>query len=596
MKRFKILGLLGLVFFLLNYDVLQNNTIINTTVKKSLKFHHFNLTNFSFIHSSDWHYSIHKKNSNIYKMLNNYIPIKFHFVTGDLVDSKSKDGIQSHQYEFEENQVKQIVYSYKEKYQQMYSDFKGFYSVLGNHDIYDTLERQKERLHHVINTQYVKIIMLDTGPFGMGRPLNFFGFIDSLVIEIIEMSLGEKPLIIMAHYPLSTTFYSKKLLDLLRNYKYPVYYLCGHLHYLKKPFGYHLKTLYNGLIELEVGDTKDHHASRLFHISKRGISWTDLNNENYTNAIITWPLDHKYLINVNTTWDHCVEINNYGAKKLELFGDDQSLFVIENAVNQQYSRCLEKTSYRSLKLVSTGIGQHVHQIYLQQIPFTELPTIERVMYWLYSLNYADAFINMFYLFYFIQILFLLSLFFGKGKYDTNWFTISALKYTYSKVWIVFNVTSISFLFMPIFYGSFAKDNNRCSVIESPFYPFGTRYNNQDVFQFDFLIWITLFLYYENFILLMGYHVHIFRHKIKNTWIPVIIPSLIFYIKFRLLWNMFVWYVYEDRDCFNTDWLFFAWNSFGFLQLLVMPVSWVFLRYVHLLITNKLSLGFRPKDL
>ena len=600
MKRFKALGLVVLLFFLTNYERSQNETVINTHVNKDLTFHHFNLTEFTFMHSSDWHYSIHKTNSNILKVLNNPVPVNFHFITGDLVDSKSKDGISSHQYEFEQNQVEHIIGSYTEKYNQLFPDFNGFFSVVGNHDIYDSMERQKLRQHHIIDTNTVKLVMLDTGPFGLGRPLNFFGFIDDLVLEIIEMSLADnKPIIIMAHYPLSTTFYSKRLLLLLSNYHLPVYYLCGHLHYLKEPYGHHLKTTKNGLIELEVGDVKDHKASRLFHISKNGgVSFVDVNNVNYTLAMITWPLDSKFLINKEPEWDKCVHFKSHGAVQLLLLAGDQLLTKIDNPTNdKEYTHCQpDLINIKSITLTAIGEdSEHSHVIYITTAN-DEIPFIERIMYYLYSVNYADGFITMFYAYYVIQFILIFSLFFNKGHHDSHWLSISALRHTYSKVWIVFFVTSISFLCMPLFYGSFAKDNLRCSVLEAPFYPFGTRYNSDYIFQFDFLLWATLFLFYENSLIFIGYHVHIFRHQIQHKWIPMVVPGILMYMKYRLLYNMFVWYVYEESSCFNTMWLYYLWNAFGFIQLVVMPVSWIFMRYMHLLLTNKLTLGFRPKDL
>eukprot|EP00835_Amoeboradix_gromovi_P000979 NODE_38_length_30618_cov_0.377142.p2 type:complete len:598 gc:universal NODE_38_length_30618_cov_0.377142:14356-16149(+) len=597
MKRFKIAGLLALIYLLSNYDHLQSDTINSTHLTKTLKFHHFNLTDFSFIHSSDWHYSLHKTNNNIYKVLKNPLPVNFHFVTGDLVDSKSKDGTTSHQYEFEENQVNHILSTFHDKYKLQYPDFKGFFTVLGNHDIYDTLEHQKERQHHIIDTNLVKIVMIDSGPFGLGRPLNFFGFIDDLVLDIIEMSLDNKPIIIMAHYPLSTTFYSKKLLKTLRNYKYPVYYLCGHLHYLKEPFGHYLQTTYNGIVELEVGDVKEHSASRLFHVTEKGVSFVNLNNINYTNAIITWPLDSKFMVNDPPKWDNCIHLVNYDAHTLHIYINNELVHSILNAENKKYFSCNKSYEIAEyVKVHAIGNNVHNHTVYIHTVKPSSLDWKERAMNYLFSLNYADSFIPTFYLYYILQFMLLASLLYSKGKHGPNWMGLSSMKYTYSKVWIVFLITSLSFLFMPMFYGSFAKDNNRCSVFEAPFYPFGTQYNGETVFQFDFLIWANLFLYYENFVIFMGYHIHINRNNIKNKWVVMIYPALIIYMKYRLLWNMFIWYVYEDANCFQTRWLYYMWNSFGFMQLTLMPVSWIFLRYLHLMTTNKLSLGFRPKDL
>ena len=595
MKRYKISGLILMLIFLSNYDKSQNATISSTRVDKTVQFHHFDLYNYTFMHSSDWHYSIHKTNAKIYKVLNNPIPVHFHFVTGDLVDSKSRDGLTSHQYKFEEDQVKQVLTSYTVKNKQLNEDFESFFTVLGNHDIYDTLDNQKKREHHIITTPQAKLVMLDTGPFGLGRPLNFFGFIDDLVLELIEMSLGNTPIIIMAHYPLSTTFYSKKLLDLLKNYPYPVYYLCGHLHYFIKPFGYHLKTLYNGLIELEVGDVKEHAASRLFHVSDEGITFADVDNHNYTNAIIISPLNHRYLINDPPEWDKCIKVKNFGAHTLHLFTDNDHIFTLNNATDTTYIHCITYIP-KSITLKAVGATTFTQEIYLYKPQLNELKWVERWTYWTYSFNYADGFLNSFYFFYFLQFIFIFSLLFSKGKFHSHWLSFSAIKHTYSQVWIVFLITSISFLFMPLFYGSFAKDNLRCSVFEAPFYPFGTRYNHHDVFQFDFLIWVVLFLYYENFILFFGFHIHNFRSRIQQKWITKLAPALVIYIKWYLLKGMFTWYIYEDRDCFSTNWLYYLWNAFGFLQLFVMPVSWIFLRYLYFIITNKLSIGFRPKDL
>ena len=350
-----------------------------------------------------------------------------------------------------------------------------------------------------------------------------------------------------------------------------------------------------------MGDVKEHYASRLFNIKNNAISWVDLNNhDNYSNCIITWPINQKYAVDATQQYpvnkSICISFSVYNSDHYALYGDDV-LLIKGNSSTIHHQHCL---SYTPLK-IQCRVNAHQHTVYTatNQNNKHNQPLIESVMYYLFSVHYADGFINLFYGYYVIQCILILWILLTKtynSSSNGKWWCITALKYTYSKVWIIFVTTAIAFITMPIFYGSFAKDNNRCSVFEAPFYPFGTRYNNEDVFQFDFLIWITLFMYYENALLFVGYHVYLHRHLIKNKWIPVMLPGLICYVKYRMLYNMFTWYVYEDSSCFDTDWLYYIWNGFGFMQLVVMPVSWIFLRYIYLIATNKVTLGFRPKDL
>eukprot|EP01135_Chromosphaera_perkinsii_P001635 Nk52_evm12s208 gene=Nk52_evmTU12s208 len=265
---------------------------------------------FWFVHISDIHLSKFRADDRTAdfreftgNFLQNGISPEFVLVTGDVTDAKGADHISSQQYTEEWETYHNIL-----KENGILDRENFWFDVRGNHDSFDvpSFEDPNVNLFRKYSVKkslyfdfvyrrrwkhkdfFYKIIGFDASPVpGTRRPFNFFGHVSNDVMDQLEDSLSQsskdnrvKHTFVMGHYPLSvltsqTAVHSgmsvQQLLD-----RHASMYFCGHLHTL---FGLvpkmHMRHR-GGMLELEVGDWKDHRKYRIVVIDNGLVSFVDL--------------------------------------------------------------------------------------------------------------------------------------------------------------------------------------------------------------------------------------------------------------------------------------------------------------------------------
>ncbi|KAJ3292486.1 Transmembrane protein 62 [Borealophlyctis nickersoniae] len=118
--------------------------------------------------------------------------------------------------------------------------------------------------------------------YGVSRPFNFFGYLDTSDMDFLatelEKSRSHNHTFVMSHYPTATTLFGqtsdgRRFWEVSRDISV---WLCGHLHRL---FGGLGKTMYayqDTFLELELADLKVHAVYRIIAVDHDSISFVDL--------------------------------------------------------------------------------------------------------------------------------------------------------------------------------------------------------------------------------------------------------------------------------------------------------------------------------
>ncbi|KAI9313362.1 Metallo-dependent phosphatase-like protein [Dichotomocladium elegans] len=219
-------------------------------------------------------------------------------VTGDLTDAKDAHKIKTEQYKEEWEMYKAIV--------EQSAGNVSWYDMKGNHDAFNLASWESAhnlyrdygksaKLIHDGHGVYAWDIVKPYGRYrfvaadatpkrGPGRPLNFFGYFTSAVMDRLTSTILQSTLynhtFVFSHYPTTTMVFGKSstgktFQDLASRASV---YFCGHLHRLFGGLGDVLQR-YNyqtDMLELELADMKDHGAYRIVAIDHDLISFTDI--------------------------------------------------------------------------------------------------------------------------------------------------------------------------------------------------------------------------------------------------------------------------------------------------------------------------------
>ncbi|KAJ3371813.1 Transmembrane protein 62 [Kappamyces sp. JEL0680] len=196
-----------------------------------------------------------------------------------------------------------------------------WYDLHGNHDCWNVPSFQspvnmfkdfssikKEGYSYVHKKPFgtYSFVALDGCPMtGAGRPLNFFGYLDTrdmdLLADVLERALreGHNHTFGMSHYPTGTTLFGKSsqgigFWDMTQHVSV---WLCGHLHKLAAGLG---ETMYafqdNTVLELELGDMKSHGLFRVVAVDNDLISFVDLPIHQEGKASLPFPHASDYKV------------------------------------------------------------------------------------------------------------------------------------------------------------------------------------------------------------------------------------------------------------------------------------------------------------
>ncbi|KAJ3321347.1 Transmembrane protein 62 [Boothiomyces sp. JEL0866] len=218
--------------------------------------------------------------------------------TGDLTDAKSSHTLTSIQHRQE------WLSYYNSLLKSKVLDRQGgkfWWDQRGNHDCWNvpsfkSTENMFLELSAVKEAGYSFLVNKEFGTYafialdgcpetGAGRPLNFFGYMDTkdmdFMAEALLSSIEKKHNHIfgMSHYPTGTTLFGKTsdgiaFWDTAQHFSI---WFCGHLHKLAAGLG---ETMYayqdNKMLELELGDLKSHGMYRIVVVDHDLVSFVDL--------------------------------------------------------------------------------------------------------------------------------------------------------------------------------------------------------------------------------------------------------------------------------------------------------------------------------
>ncbi|KAJ1917383.1 hypothetical protein H4219_003250 [Mycoemilia scoparia] len=256
----------------------------------------------TFIHATDIHISKYSRKGqyiHFLHFLSTVVPLvspRFVAATGDLTDGKDEKKLGSLQ-QFEEWSA------YKKALKRANlldrNDGAFWFDQRGNHDCFNVpgwaspsnFYREygvikKHGYHFDIEEKFGKYSFIATDgcpDMGVGRPMNFFGYLDARAMDNLEKQLDQSKYsnhtIVLNHYPTSTMVYGKtssgkSFNDLTDRVSL---FLCGHLHLLKAGIGAQLQYYHpDRFLELELGDMKDHALYRIYAIDHDIISFADV--------------------------------------------------------------------------------------------------------------------------------------------------------------------------------------------------------------------------------------------------------------------------------------------------------------------------------
>lgn len=233
-------------------------------------------------------------------------------VTGDLVDSKSKDDLSTQTDILEWKVYKSILEQSQMNFPVPWLDLRG------NHDCFDVTEINHESnrfkkysamgrksIHHsykyVHQTDYgiYSFIGIDACPEpGFKRPFNFFGTLTNRnIVELRHLSketADHNFTIWFAHYPTATLSveYNTAIWPTL-NSTNTLAYLCGHLHHLGG-ISYHIYSRQpEGHLELELADWKVNRRYRIMAIDHDLFSFVDCNFRKWPVILVTNPKEAR---------------------------------------------------------------------------------------------------------------------------------------------------------------------------------------------------------------------------------------------------------------------------------------------------------------
>ncbi|KAJ1674350.1 hypothetical protein EV182_003458, partial [Spiromyces aspiralis] len=256
----------------------------------------------TFIHATDIHiskYSYTGQYIHFLHFLSTAVPLispRFVAATGDLTDGKDELRLASHQ-QFEEWSAYQAALRRSEIIDRNNGTF--WFDQRGNHDCFnvpgwtsasnyyrDYGAIKRRGYHFDIEELFGKYSFIATDgcpDMGVGRPLNFFGYLDATAMDRLESQLARarhnNHTIMLNHYPTSIMVYGKtsggkSFSELTKDVSL---FLCGHLHLLKGGIGAQLQTYHpERFLELELGDMKDHGLYRVYAIDHDLISFADV--------------------------------------------------------------------------------------------------------------------------------------------------------------------------------------------------------------------------------------------------------------------------------------------------------------------------------
>ncbi|XP_077965818.1 transmembrane protein 62-like [Styela clava] len=233
-------------------------------------------------------------------------------VTGDLTDAKSKNKVDSEQYEEEWKTYSKIIEETKVTEKYVWLDIRG------NHDAFDVSKINDPKSNPYLkysgdkgklSSNVYKIIKpYGTYSFipvdatmipGPRRPYNFAGYLTEERMKKLEKfkleTAGSNSTIWYSHYPTSSITSASPGIANLVGQRGGVY-LSGHLHKLQGL----ADTLYavngKGFLELELGDWRSNRMYRILAIDHDMISFTDLRYNQWPAIVLTNPKNSKFMM------------------------------------------------------------------------------------------------------------------------------------------------------------------------------------------------------------------------------------------------------------------------------------------------------------
>ncbi|KAJ3218382.1 Transmembrane protein 62 [Dinochytrium kinnereticum] len=258
---------------------------------------------FTFVQISDLHisrYNSHGGLPHVQSFFENELPLigpDLMLVTGDLIDAKSKSKLESVQYMDEWLAYEKLL---NVSGVALRNNGTFYWDMRGNHDCFnlgaDFNETEFGRMSAVRSEGYRYLHKKSFGSYdflgidlcpevGTARPFNFFGTMDGndmdILASVVDAADSEhrNHTFVATHYPTAVTISGKSrdgrgLSELAKGVSL---WMSGHLHQLILGLG---KTMYTyhrtpGMLELELGDMKDHAVYRIVAVDNDMISFTD---------------------------------------------------------------------------------------------------------------------------------------------------------------------------------------------------------------------------------------------------------------------------------------------------------------------------------
>ncbi|KAJ1975282.1 hypothetical protein H4R35_003215, partial [Dimargaris xerosporica] len=264
---------------------------------------------FQFIQVSDIHISRYHQQGGIVHFghfLQTAVPLispSLVVATGDLTDAKDEGQLRSNQHAIEWQAYQAVLQRSGVLARRSVHGGRFWYDMRGNHDCYNvptwSSAHNYYRQYAVGRDQpgFTVDLVFDYGryaliavdacpPFGLSRPLNFFGYLDRSALDRLARRLAhakDQPAnhtFVFSHYPTSTTTsgttsQGHTLRTLLQSTSV---YLCGHLHELALGLGKRLQTYQaaDRYLELELTDLKLHATYRVVAVDHDLIAVKDV--------------------------------------------------------------------------------------------------------------------------------------------------------------------------------------------------------------------------------------------------------------------------------------------------------------------------------
>ncbi|KAJ3097238.1 Transmembrane protein 62 [Phlyctochytrium planicorne] len=258
---------------------------------------------FTFVQISDLHisrFNTHGGLPHFQSFLEGELPLigpDLVLLTGDLIDAKTKSKLGSVQYQDEWAAYQDML---NMSGMALRNDGKFLWEMRGNHDCFNlgvdfnetdfalktSVKTQGYHYLHKKPFGTYDFLGIDLCPaVGTARPFNFFGTMDGGDMDALADAIskakveGRNHTFVATHYPTAVTISGKSrdgqtLSDLASSVSM---WMSGHLHQLVLGLG---RTMYAyhkhpGMLELELGDMKDHAVYRIVAIDHDMISFTD---------------------------------------------------------------------------------------------------------------------------------------------------------------------------------------------------------------------------------------------------------------------------------------------------------------------------------